>query len=280
MKRRALLPVVAALLAACGAEPSAAPASLGAVGPIRVGMAAADANRTLRSSGFDVECRDEDGITECRTQHAGAMGLRYELAGGRVMSATRALASTTLPASVNELAAAWESRYGPQDADAPAVQEISVIRHWFRENEGVYRVNLCGRADGMRACLETAMGVTPAMVAARVSSEAWDRRDVMVICPTWDDVLDANCNELEYGALRPLHIGEVMRIRVVRGELEAHPGGTLLFQSEGAIRHRMWRVPDGSLYGVSCRDIDGSEACWEVIARYEPRPLFTAIIED
>jgi hypothetical protein len=277
---RGLLVLVLAVLAACWAEPPAAPASLAAVGPIRVGMPAADANRTLKLLSLDVECRDKDGITDCRTHHAGTMGLRYELAGGRVMSATRLIASTTLPASVSEIAAAWESRYGPQDADAPAVQEFSVIRHWYREKEGVYRVNLCGRPGGMLACVETAIGVSPSAIAARVSSEAWDRRDVMVICSTWNDVVDAKCKRFEYGSLRPLYHGEVMRIRVVRGRLEAHPGGTLLFESEGAIRHRMWRVPDGSLYGVSCRDFEDTELCWEVIARYEPRPLLTAVIED
>ncbi|HEU4451733.1 MAG TPA: hypothetical protein VFR81_01700 [Longimicrobium sp.] len=278
MSRRALAPLLAAALAACGAEPSPAPASLSTVGPLRVGMPASEASRTLSSMGFEVECRDRNGISECRTVHTGMIGVQYEVAGDRVRSATRLIGSDMLPAPAGEVAARWEARYGPQDAaEAPAIQKIIVIRHWYREKEGVYRVNLCGNHDGMQACLESAMEVTPAAVAARVMSEAWEARDVAVICRTWDDALTSRCDEPDHVSVWPLQSGEVMRIAVLRGARET-PAGAPLFESDGVVRHRMWRVPDGSLYGISCRNFDDREACWEIAARYEPRQLLAASI--
>jgi hypothetical protein len=278
---RLLIPVVAGALAACGTQPSAAPSSLAAVGPLRVGMPATEADRALSSMGLKVECRDKNGISECQTVHRGMLGLRYDVAGGRVRSATRAFGSNAFPAPPGELAAAWEARFGPQDAaEAPAVQKVSVIRHWFREEEGIYRVHLCGNTGGVQACAETAMEASPAAVAARVSAEAWDARDVAVICRTWDDVLTGGCHEPDHVSVRPLRSGEVMRIAVLRGRGEPLPGGALLFESGGVVRHRMWRVPDGTLYGISCRNFDDGEACWEIAARYEPRELLTAFIDD
>ena len=159
------------------------------------------------------------------------------------------------------------------------MQKLSVIRHWYREKEGVYRVHVCENAGETQACAETAMEVTPVAVAARVSAEAWDARDVAVICRTWNDVFTGDCDEPDHVSVRPL-LDDVMRIAVLRRTWEPPPGGVLLFESDGVIRHRMWRVPDGTLYGISCRNFDDRESCWEIAARYEPRRFLTAFIDD
>ncbi|HST61564.1 MAG TPA: hypothetical protein VLK84_22860 [Longimicrobium sp.] len=283
MNGRALALLLSAAFAACGAPPSAPPPSLVAVGPLRVGMTAAEADRTLSTLGLNVECKEKNGISECRTLHAGAIALHYEVAGDRVRSATRVIGSSTPPAPAGEMAAAWEARYGPQDtAEAPAVQRLSVIRHWYRAGEGVYRVHLCGSSDGMQGCMETSMDVTPAAVAARIMSEAWDARDYGVVCHTWEKAVSGRCGKPQRISVRPLQSDEVMRIAVLREPRDTPPGGVLLFQSDGTIRHRMWRVSDGSLYGISCRNYDDEEeeTCWEIVARFQPRELLMAFVSE
>ncbi|MBB4635872.1 hypothetical protein FHS01_001888 [Longimicrobium terrae] len=273
--------LVALLCVSCAPKPAPPSTDLGAVGPVYVGMSADALRRAINASDLEVKCKDEEAFTVCQTVHRGGMGLRYELMSDRVISASRFIATTSNAAATKSFHALWTARYGPPLSDTVlGVSSSDLIQHWYREAEHVYRVHHCG--SDLQACSETSFEVTPAAVGARLMSEVWDQRDARrVICRSWDAVIGYGCEESsEQYYVGELRSGEVLRIALLPDGVQASPPGMLLFETRTFVNcpycgpkflhYRMWRRPDGQLYGIGCQNISGSQACWELVTRYEP----------